>query len=145
MDRSYHRAAYEHHCAKAAVYRSKAESHLARASAHRSHLGFGGRTDYSLDPSYGEMVDKYPGGFKVSLVERRANDPNDRQFARGVSDARAVIDEAAYNELLGTRRAYLSAFTHGYKQRALNGVDWEDAYTWFNVQPDNRMIYNPRR
>jgi hypothetical protein len=45
MDRSYHRAAYEHHRAKAAAYRSKAEGHLARASAHRSsarsRLGFG--------------------------------------------------------------------------------------------------------
>jgi hypothetical protein len=49
MDRSYHRAAYEHHSAKAAVYRRKAESHLARASAHRSHLGFGGTaSDYGL-------------------------------------------------------------------------------------------------
>jgi hypothetical protein len=43
MDRSYHRAAYEHHRAKAAAYRSKAEQHLARASAHHSRLGFGGK------------------------------------------------------------------------------------------------------
>jgi hypothetical protein len=87
------------------------------------------------------MIDKYPGGFNVSLDDG-ANDR--RHFSGGVSDARAVIDEAAYKDLLRTGRAYLSGYTHRYQQRGLDGVSMVDADTWFNV-PRVRYPPPPRR
>jgi hypothetical protein len=100
-----------------------------------------GGDDYGLEPSYSEMMRKYPGGFNVSFPGAgRSKRP--AAFFGGVSDARAVIDEAAYNALLGTKRAYLSGYTHRYKQRDIDGVSLVDADTWFNVPRDR---YPPRR
>ena len=81
----------------------------------------------SLKPSYGEMVRLYPGGFNVAL--------------EGGENYRWWIDEATYMRLLGTGKAYLSAYTHGYKVRALDGRSMKDEYTWFNVQPDHGSEY----
>lgn len=81
-----------------------------------------------LKPSYDEMVRLYPGGFNVALEDGE--------------NYRWWIDEATYTRLLGTGKAYLSAYTHGYKVRSLDGRSMQDEYTWFNVQPDEREIYS---
>jgi hypothetical protein len=76
----------------------------------------------SLKP-YDEMVRLYPGGFNVAL--------------EGGENHRWPIDKAKYKQLLGTGKAYLSAYTHEYKvsDRELDGRSTRKDYTWFNVQP----------
>jgi len=75
------------------------------------------------------MVRLYPGGFNVAL--------------EGGENYRWPIGEAEYMRLLGTGKAYLSKYTHGYKLTALDGISKRDEYTWFYVQPGEREIYNP--
>jgi hypothetical protein len=86
----------------------------------------------SLKP-YDEMVRLYPGGFNVAL--------------EGGETHRWPIDEAKYKQLLGTGKAYLSGYTHGYSRTSsaglIDGRSKEMDYIWFNVQPHEREIYNP--
>jgi hypothetical protein len=74
------------------------------------------------------MLREYPYGFSVSI--------------EGGQNYRWPITEPKYMELLSTGKAYLSSYT---QISPISGIDRSKYHDpmWFNVQPDDQVIYKP--